>query len=65
MIAPAMVIGDLLAATRSMETGIRSSVENPAARNPSMDQRHDWAPESAMAVIVLGVTIGQLRPKVW
>ena len=53
MMAPAIFIGDLFAATRSRETGIRSLVVNPAARKPVMDQRQDWAPVSAIAVMAV------------
>ena len=63
MMAPAIFIGDLFAATRSIETGIRSLGVNPAARKPVMDQRHDWAPVSAIAVMAVYVTVGQLRLK--
>ena len=56
-------MGNLLAATRSMETGIKSSSEKPAAKKSVMDHRHDCAPESAIAVIDVGLTRGQGCPK--
>ena len=63
MMAPAIFIGDLFAATRSIETGIRSMSVNPAASKPVMDQRHDWAPVFAIAVMAICATVGQLRLK--
>lgn len=57
-----MVMGDLLAATRSTDIGIKSFTSNPAARNPSIDHKQDYAPESAKALIEVGGMTGHLRP---
>lgn len=56
-------IGDLLAATRSMVTWIRSCNVNLAASNSFSNLEHDWAPESAGAVILVAVTVGALLSK--
>ena len=38
---------------------MRSLGVNPAARKPDMDQRHDWAPVSVIAVMTVCETMGQ------
>ena len=53
----------LLAAVKSTDTGKRSAAENPAARNPDIDHRHDCAPVSAIAVMIDGLVVGHGRPK--
>ena len=53
----------LLAAVKLTDTGKRSSGENPAARNPDIDHRHDCAPVSAMTVMIDGFVVGHGRPK--
>ena len=65
MMTSAIFICDLFVVTRSRETGIRSFGVNPAARKPVMDQRHDWAVESAIAVMAVCATMGQLRVKAY
>ena len=60
--APAIEIGDLLAASKSIETGMRSDSVNPAAKQPSRDHKQDWAPVSAIAVILVGLISGRLKP---
>ena len=60
--APSIVIGDLFAASKSMVTGIRSDMANPAARKSFRDQRQDCAPVSVIPRIRDGRTDGLLRP---
>ena len=60
--APSMVMGDLFAASKSMVTGTRSDMANPAARKSFKDQRQDCAPVSVIPRTRDGRTDGLLRP---
>ena len=63
IIAPAILIGDLLAATSSRETGKKSALVKPADKKPFKDHSQDWAPESVITLTLDGLIHGQSRPK--
>ena len=49
--APTMEIGDLFAASKSMETVIISSGVKPALIHPLYSHRFSWTPESVTALV--------------
>ncbi len=61
--APVISIRVLLAAVKLTDTGKRSSAENPAAMNPTIDHTHDCVPVSNMAVMIDGFVVGHGHPK--
>ena len=62
IMAPAMLIGDLFAATRSTDTRSKSGSANLLERKSFNDYKQDWAPESTMACTMNGLIEVFLRP---